>query len=212
MIDYCINHYDKVLTYLLEHVRLVFLSFLIAVIIAIPIGLFLSRKKSLQFPVVGFFNIVYAIPSLVLYTMLIPITGLGAASAIIALVLYSQFSLVKNICEGFRGVDPAVLEAGRGMGIDKFSMLMKVELPLALPVILSGMRLALSSITPMAILATSIGGGGLGTLIFDGLRTNNWSKIFLGTILSALLTVIINVIFQQLEQKARLRATGESTP
>ena len=209
MLDYISKQYDKILLYILQHLEIVLLSFVIAVIIAIPIGMLISKKKKLQLPIVSTFNAIYAIPSLVLYTLLIPFTGLGLKSAVIALVLYSQFALIKNVAEGFNGVDSSVIEAGKGMGLSKAQLFFNVELPLALPVILAGMRLAITTIATTSVLATSIGAGGLGVLLFDGLRTNNWNKIIVGTILASLFTIIVNQIFQKLERRALKKATGD---
>lgn len=209
MLDYISKQYDKILIYILQHLEIVLLSFVIAVIIAIPIGMLISKKKKLQLPIVSTFNAIYAIPSLVLYTLLIPFTGLGLKSAVIALVLYSQFALIKNVAEGFNGVDSSVIEAGKGMGLSKAQLFFNVELPLALPVILAGMRLAITTIATTSVLATSIGAGGLGVLLFDGLRTNNWNKIIVGTILASLFIIIVNQIFQKLERRALKKATGD---
>ena len=205
---YLTRHYDRIIEYTVQHFRIVLIAFAISLLVAIPIALLITKVKAAQIPVIGVFNAIFAIPSLVLYTLMIPITGLGIASAIIALVLYSQFSLVKNIAEGFRSVDPAVIEAARGIGLSKPQIFFQVEFPLALPLILSGMRLAITSITTMAILATSIGAGGLGVLLFDGLRANNWGKILIGTVLTSAFVLIMNLLFQFLEKKALQKATG----
>lgn len=207
--EYLVKHWDKVLAYTLEHVEIVVLSFVIASVIAIPIGLLVSRKSVLKAPIVSLFNVIFAIPSLVLYTLLIPITGLGMASAIIALVLYSQFYLVKNVAEGFLSVDSSVIEAGRGMGFNPMQVFTKIELPLAMPIILSGMRLTITSIATMAVLASVIGAGGMGTLLFEGLRTSRWDKIVIGTIISSLIVVFFNLIFSKLERRSQRIASGD---
>lgn len=209
MLEYIAKQYDKIIMYTLQHLEIVLLSFVIAVIIALPIGLFISRKKKMQLPIVSAFNAIYAIPSLVLYTLLIPFTGLGLVSAVIALVLYSQFALIKNIAEGFNGIDSAVIEAGYGMGLSRGQLFFNIELPLALPVILAGMRLAITTIATTAVLATSIGAGGLGVMLFDGLRTNNWNKVIVGTILASLFIIVVNQCFQKLEKRALKKATGD---
>lgn len=209
MLEYIVKQYDKILLYTAQHLEIVLLSFIIAVMIALPIGILISKKKKLQMLVVSAFNAIYAIPSLVLYTLLIPFTGLGLKSAIIALVLYSQFALIKNIAQGFNGIDASVIEAGKGMGLSRLQLFLNVELPLAMPVILSGMRLAITTVATTSVLATSIGAGGLGVLLFDGLRTNNWNKIIIGTILASLFIIIVNQIFQKLEKSALKKATGD---
>ncbi len=209
MLEYIVKQYDKILLYTAQHLEIVLLSFIIAVMIALPIGLLISKKRKLQMFVVSVFNAVYAIPSLVLYTLLIPFTGLGLKSAIIALVLYSQFALIKNIAQGFSGIDSSVIEAGKGMGLSKTQLFFEVELPLAMPVILSGMRFAITTVATTSVLATSIGAGGLGVLLFDGLRTNNWNKIIIGTVLSSLFIIIVNQIFQKLEKNALKKAVGD---
>lgn len=207
--NYLIKHWDKVLTYTLQHLEIIVLSFAIAVIIAIPIGLLVARKSALKVPVVSLFNIIFAIPSLVLYTLLISVTGLGMASAIIALVLYSQFYLVKNVAEGFLSVDPAVIEAGKGMGFSSFQLFTKIELPLAMPIILSGMRLTATSIATMAVMAYVVGAGGMGTLLFEGLRQSAWEKIIIGALISSLIVVGFNLIFSRLEKRSQRIATGD---
>lgn len=175
-----------------EHVYLVGLSVALATIVGVPIGIALSRKRSLRGPVLGSVNVIQTIPSLALLGFLIPVPfigGLGTRPTIVALVAYALLPIIKNTVEGIRGIDPAITEAGRAMGMTELQLLRQVELPLGIGVIMGGIRLATVIGIGVATIAAFIGAGGLGTLIFRGISMVDGGVILLGAVPAALLAL-----------------------
>ncbi len=144
----------------------------ISTIIGVVVGILITRYKRAAAPVIGVAGIIYTIPSLALFGMLIPFTGIGMKPALIALILYSQLALVRNTFVGIINIDPAIREAGKGMGMSPWQFLRMVELPMAFPVIMAGIRTAAVMNIGTATIAAYIGAGGLGWLIFGGLRAS----------------------------------------
>src|SRR5437870_11144741 len=174
LLSFLWRNFDDVLRHTGEHLLLVGISTLVAVLIGVPLGILLTRRPRLNRPILGFANIVQTIPSLALFGFLIPLPflgGIGARTAIIALVLYALLPIVRNTATGIAGVDPAVREAGRGMGMTDGQLLRLVELPLSLGVILAGVRVATVVGVGTATIAAAIGAGGLGVYIFRGVAT-----------------------------------------
>src|SRR6266849_3460622 len=171
MLEFLKANWSDILAHIAQHAWLVFLSTAIAILIALPLGILITRRKSLRGPVLGIANVMQTIPSLALFGFLIPlpfIGGIGARTAIVALVLYALLPIVRNSYEGIAGVDPAVREAGRGMGMTDWQLLTQVELPLGFGVILAGVRVATVVSVGTATIAAAIGAGGLGVYIFRG--------------------------------------------
>jgi osmoprotectant transport system permease protein len=209
MITYLLKYYMQMSILLLEHLHIVFLSIVISLLIAIPVALLLARYKWLSTVVLSFFGAVYSIPSLALFSFLIPVFGLGKVTAIVVLVIYNQYILVRNTLTGFASIDPSVIEAAKGMGLSPWQLFSKIQLPLAMPIILGGIRIATVSTIGIATIAAVIHAGGLGVLLFDGLRMNYLPKILWGTILSSTLAYLSNQILLALETKAIVKARGE---
>jgi osmoprotectant transport system permease protein len=209
MIIYLFKYYEQMSILLLEHLYIVSLSMMISLLIAIPVGLLIARSKWLSTVVLSFFGIVYSIPSLALFSFLLPAFGLGKMTAIAVLVIYNQYILVRNTLAGFQSIDASIIEAGCGMGLSTRQMFFKIQLPLALPIILGGIRIATVSTIGIATIAAVIHAGGLGVLLFDGLRMNYLPKILWGTMLSSILAYLSNHILLSLETKAILKARGE---
>jgi len=207
--QYIFDNFDDFSRYFLEHVSLTVQSLLIALAIALPTGILLTRVRWLEGPVLGALGLLYTIPSLSLLVLLIPWFGLGPDNAIVVLVIYAQIILVRNIVVGFNGVDRATVEAARGMGMNSWQQLWRVELPLALPVILAGVRIATVTIIGIATVAALIRGGGLGTLLFEGVSRNSTQRIVAGAFGAALLAAIANFLLYLAERLAQ-RATHET--
>ena len=148
-------------------------------------------------------SLLLAIPSLAMFAMLIPVTGLGMKTALIVLTLYNQYLLLRNFTAGLNGVDSAIIEAAAGMGMTTMQILLKIRLPLAKRSIFTGIRLAIVSTTGIATIAATINAGGLGTILFDGLRTLNVVKILWGTVLSAGLAIALNAGLERIERRRR---------
>jgi osmoprotectant transport system permease protein len=187
---YLLEHPDRVLQLTIEHVQLVAISTLLAMLIGIPVGIMVTRLRRLEGLVINTTGVLYTVPSLALFAMLIPFTGLGLSTAVVALVVYSLLAIVRNTVAGIDAVPPATLDAARGMGMTSNQRLVLVELPLALPIILAGVRLATVSTIGIATIAAAIGAGGLGRLIFDGIRTFNADRIVAGALMTSLLALV----------------------
>lgn len=176
-----------------EHVVLVLASTFLAVVIGVPLGVALTRRPRLARPVLGFANVVQTIPSLALFGFLIPlpfIGGIGARTAIAALVVYALLPILRNTYTGIRSVDPAVAEAATGIGMTPRQRLRLVELPLALPVVLAGVRIATVVAIGLATIAAAIGAGGLGVLIYRGVAIVDHRLILAGAVPAAVLALI----------------------
>ena len=186
-----------------QHLLLVFLSTGTAVILGVPLGLALTRRRSLARPVIGFASVMQTVPSLALFGFLIPIPflgGIGNRTAIVALVLYALLPILRNTYTGVLSVDPAVVEAGRGLGMTDWQQLRFVEIPLALPMILAGVRIAAVVSVGLATIAAAIGAGGLGNFIFRGLSMVDHRLILAGAIPAALLAVFADALLGYLEK------------
>ena len=205
---FILQNREQVLELTWEHVFLVGISILLAVLAGIPLGIMIARWPKWNKPVLGFANIIQTIPSLALFGFLLPVPWLGERVerlAILALTLYALLPVIRNTYTGIRGVDPAVVEAGRGMGMTDRQLLMQVELPLALSVILSGVRVAVVMLVGLATIAAAIGAGGLGEFIFRGLAMVNNQLILAGAIPAAILALSADVGLGWLERRLKPR-------
>jgi osmoprotectant transport system permease protein len=190
----------------IEHLWLVGVSTLLAAMIGIPLGILIARRPFLNKPVLGGANVIQTIPSLALFGFLLPVPWLGDRAerlAILALTLYALLPVIRNTYTGIRGVDPAVVESARGMGMTDSQLLWQVELPLAMSVILSGVRVAVVISVGLATIAAAIGAGGLGELIFRGLAMVNNQLILAGAIPAALLALLADFSLGWLERRLR---------
>lgn len=206
---YLLNNFPTIARLFGEHVLLTAIALMLALVLALPIGGVLARVVWLRGPILGFLGIIYTIPSLSLFVLLIPLLGLGMRPAVVALVAYAQLTLVRNIVVGLTGVDPAVIEAARGMGMSGWQRFWRIELPLALPLILAGIRLATLAIIGIGTIAAYINAGGLGQLLFEGVTTGNMQKIIVGSGAVALLAWSTNLLLQWLEHRVTSMIRGE---
>lgn len=202
MIEYLTRYYDKLLTATLEHLEIVMITLMISLAIAAVLTMVSSYSKVVSRVLLNLFSMFYSIPSLALLALLIPVTGLGKKTAIIALVIYNQYLLLRNFLAGLEGVDPSIIEVAKGMGMTRMQMLFRVQVPLAKSALIAGMRIALVSTVGIATIAASINAGGLGGILFDGLRTMNIPKIVWGSILSALLAILIDRLLVFVEKRS----------
>lgn len=182
-----------------EHLVIVGVVLAWSLAVAALITLAIRRSRRAEDAVLQVLGALYSVPSLALFSLLIPFTGLGLTSATIVMVAYNQFLLVRNIVEGLNGVDSGVVEAATGMGMSPMQVLLRVELPLAFPVIMAGIRLAAISTIGIATIAATINAGGLGTILFSGLRTMNVYKIVDGTILCAAVALVADAALKGIE-------------
>lgn len=199
--DYLLSNLSRVSELFVQHLYLVGTSLLISSLLAIPVGILLSRYIKLAAPVLGILGILYTIPSLALFALIIPFLGLGFKPAVAALVMYSQMILVRNTYTAIRGIEPSIIEAAKGMGMGKWRVLWKIELPLALPIIIAGVRIALISMIAIGSVAAYINAGGLGVLIFEGIAQDHSGKITAGTIVVACLAIVADFTLRRIERR-----------
>ncbi|GGA90227.1 osmoprotectant update ABC transporter permease/substrate-binding subunit OpuFB [Ornithinibacillus halotolerans] len=202
---------DELIQALLEHIQISFIALFFAVVIAVPIGIYLTKKVRLAESIIGITAVLQTIPSLALLGLMIPMFGIGKIPAIIALVVYALLPILRNTYTGIKEVDPSLIEAAKAMGMNTTKRLIKVELPLAMPVIMAGIRTAMVLIVGTATLAALIGAGGLGDIILLGIDRNNSSLIILGAIPAALLAIAFDFLLrsmQKLSYKKSLATIG----
>ena len=207
-LHFMVQNREQVLELTLEHLWLVGVSTFAAVIVGIPLGIMIARWPRWNKPVLAGANIIQTIPSLALFGFLLPVPWLGERVdrlAILALTLYALLPVIRNTYTGIRGVDPTVVEAGRGMGMTDRQVLLRIELPLALSVILSGVRIAVVISVGLATIAAAIGAGGLGEFIFRGLAMVNNQLILAGAVPAAILALSADVSLGWLERSLRPR-------
>ena len=168
---------DKIIELLIQHMSLTVTSILIAIIVGVPLGIIISRISSLRKFVLGFVNLVQAVPSMALLGLLVPILGIGSKPAIFMVVVYSLLPIVKNTYIGITSIDPVVLESAKGIGLTRNQTLFKIQFPLALPIIMGGVRISAVTAVGLMTLAAFIGAGGLGYLVFSGVQTVNNNMI-----------------------------------
>lgn len=186
---------------MLQHLLMTSLTLVLAVVIALPVALLVVRYRWLNVPVLGFLGILYTIPSLALIIMLVPLFGLNAWSVVAAMVAYAQVILVRSLVVGLQSIQPAVLEAARGMGMSLWQRWWQVQVPLVLPIFLAGLRIAAIVTIAIATIGAKFGAGGLGTLLFDGIaQAGRYDKIWAGAIAVSLLAFVMNGVFLCLEK------------
>jgi osmoprotectant transport system permease protein len=208
LLRFFVQHHTEVLESTGEHLWLVGWSTLFAALIGIPLGILIAHRSQLDRPVLATANIIQTIPSLALFGFLLPVPWLGGRAdrlAILALTLYALLPIIRSAYAGIRGVDAAVVEAGRGMGLTESQLLLQVELPLALSVILSGVRVAVVISVGLATIAAAIGAGGLGEFIFRGLAMVDNRVILAGAIPSAILALLADFGMGWIEKRLRPR-------
>ena len=196
---YLARHYDDLLEALLEHLQITAVTLLFSLLIASALTILAIYSKKTGEILVHIFSVLYSVPSLAMFAFLIPVTGLGKTTAVIVLVVYNQYLLLRNFISGLYGVEPAVVEAAEGLGMRRMQVL--CQIPLAKRALFTGIQLAVVSTIGIATIAAMINAGGLGTILFDGLRTLNVYKIVIGSILSAGLAVGINALFKVAEKR-----------
>jgi osmoprotectant transport system permease protein len=202
-LEFLKQNWPELLTLTREHIFLVFISTGFAVLLGVPLGILLTRVRSLQTPVLGFANIMQTVPSLALFGLLIPIPfigGIGARTAIIALALYALLPVIRNTVTGITGIDRKISEAAVAMGMTGWQRLRMVELPLAMPVMLTGIRVAVVISVGVATVAAAVGAGGLGTYIFRGLRQNDNNLLLAGALASAILALLCDLAIGQFQR------------
>jgi len=201
------GHRAEILEATVAHLTLVLIAMAIAISVAVPLGMFIVQRPTLRNTALGFASVFQTIPSLALFGFLIPIPfigGIGRRTAIVALVLYALLPILRNTYVGLAGIDPAVLQAAEAMGMTDSQILWRVRLPLALPVILAGIRTATVITIGVATIAAAIGAGGLGTFIFRGVAMVSDAVILAGAIPAAILAILADLLLARLERRLKV--------
>ncbi len=189
-----------------EHMRITGFAVLLAVLVGVPLGVYITKNKKVSNTVLNIANIFQTLPSLALFGLIIPIMGIGFKPAIFVLFLYALLPIIKNTYIGINSIEPSIIEAGRGMGMTKSQILTMVEIPLALPIIMGGIRISTVINIGTATIAALIGAGGLGDFIFKGISMSNNNMILAGAVPTALLAISVDFVLGLLENK--LTPTG----
>ena len=200
MVTYFFENRAQILSLLLEHIELTFFAVALAIIIGIPIGILISYIKKLNKPILGLASVFQAIPSMALLGFMIPFLGIGRVPAIVVVVLYSLLPIIKNTATGISGISDTMIESAKGIGLTNLQILFKIQIPQALPIIMAGVRISAVSAVGLMTMAAFIGGGGLGYLIFSGIRTVNNNQILAGAIPACLLALFVDYLFSIVER------------
>ena len=194
---------------LLEHLQLSAVSIALALVFGLLLGILIAEQDKFSIPVLGTINFIYTIPSIALFGILLPLTGLGNTTAIIALTVYALLPVVRNTYAGLSNIDPVILEAGIGMGSTRWQLLWKIKFPLALPVIMAGVRNMVVMVIATCGIASFIGAGGLGVAIFRGITTYQLSLTYLGSLMIAAVALLCDILLGVAEKRITLRINGK---
>ena len=199
--NWLLRNWDQVAVALGQHVAIALTALVLAFAIALPIGIWAARNRRVYAAAIAVAGFLYTIPTLAFLALLIPLAGLGRTNAIIAMVAFALLALIRNVATGLREVPADVVDAARGMGMSARQMLWRVELPLALPVIVAGLRIAAVTIISVTVVAAYVNAGGLGTLIFNGIANDHAPKIWAGALTACALAIAVDAAFAFAEQR-----------
>jgi osmoprotectant transport system permease protein len=201
-VTYFLEHQSELWAAIGQHALICAVSLLIALLIAIPLGVLAARSPAIGAPVLGMLGTIYTIPSMALLGVLVLVEGLGFWTAVTALAAYAQMILVRNVAAGIAGIDRAVVEAARGLGMGAWQVFWRVERPLATPVFIAGVRVASVSIIGIASVAAWVGAGGLGTLIFAGIDQGNDAKAVTGAVAAMVMALAVDFALRRAERQS----------
>lgn len=199
-LSYMIENSSLVLSSLLAHIQITLFSICLAILIGVPLGILISYIRPLKKPVIGVANVVQAVPSIALLGFLIPMLGIGEKPAIFMVVIYSLLPIIKNTTTALSSINEETIQAAKGIGMTKFQVLRKVKLPLSLPVIMAGVRISAVTSVGLVTIAAIIGAGGLGYLIYSGIRTVTPEQILAGAIPACLLALFVDFLASLVER------------
>jgi osmoprotectant transport system permease protein len=203
-----VRNWDQVALALGQHVAIAVTALVIAFAMALPVGIAAARSERVYAVAITVSGFLYTIPTLAFLALLIPLVGLGRTNAIIAMVAFSLVVLIRNVATGIRGVSPEVLDAARGMGMSTRQLLLRVELPLAAPVIVAGLRVAAVTVISVTVVAAYVNAGGLGTLIFNGIAGDHAPKIWSGALTACALAIAVDGALALVERRLTLARLG----
>lgn len=199
--SYFIQYFDRIALLFFEHLWLAAAALAFSLVVALPLSWFLYDHPKFGRPVIGVLGILYTIPSIAMIILLVPAFGLNSISVFFALVIYCQILLVRNFLSGLNNIPASVRESAIGLGMDRRQVALKVELPLALPVLLAGLRIAALVAISITSIGAKFGAGGLGELLFEGIAQYRYDKLWIGTLSIAMLAFSVNTALKQLETR-----------
>lgn len=209
MMDFFADNGSALLTAIGEHIFLSLVALFLGILVAVPVGILLSQVPKVANVVIGVASILQTIPTLALLALMVPLLGVGKVPSIVALFIYSLLPILRNTYLGMIEVDPNLIDAAKGMGMSTSQVIRKVQLPLAIPVIMAGVRLSAVYVIAWTTIAAYIGGGGLGEFIFNGLQTYRRDLIFGGTIPVIIIAIAMDLLAGYLEKKFTPQTTSE---
>lgn len=210
--QFMISQKSQIIDLLVQHISLTLIAILIAILVGVPLGIIVSRVSFLRKPIIGFVNLIQAVPSMALLGLLIPLLGIGSTPAIFMVVIYSLLPIVKNTYTGLTSIDPVILESAKGIGLTRNQTLFRIQLPIALPIIMAGVRISAVTAVGLMTLAAFIGAGGLGYLVFSGVQTVNNNMILAGAIPACILALIVDYIFGKIEIAVTPKGLNPTSP
>jgi osmoprotectant transport system permease protein len=200
-IGFFVARWETILQLTIEHLVIVLVAMVISIILGVTVGILICRSRVLARIVLNLTNVMMTIPSLALFSLLIPVLGIGKAPAIVGLVAYTQLPLVRNVYTGITGINPAVIEAAQGMGLTERKILFKIKLPLAFPAMMAGIRTATVMGIGIGAIAAYIGAGGLGVFIFQGISRTNDKMVLIGAVLISLISILTDRVLARVQRK-----------
>ncbi|MEG0051186.1 MAG: glycine betaine ABC transporter substrate-binding protein [Terrisporobacter sp.] len=209
--NFLIDQRVQITSLLIQHIQLTVVAIVVSIMIGIPLGILVSKKENFRKYIIGIINVFQAIPSMALLGLLVPILGIGSKPAIMMVVLYSLLPIVKNTTTGILGIDKNIIESATGIGLTQKQILYKIQLPLALPIIMAGIRISAVTAVGLMTLAAFIGAGGLGYLVFSGVQTVNNTMILAGAIPACILALFVDYLFSRIEKTAMSKYSSVKT-
>ncbi len=203
LMTWTIENYDRLLFALWEHIQLVGAGLMIALAIGLPLGVLSARRPGLGLAILLVSGALYTVPALAIFALLIPYLGLGFWPAIVALVAYALLIIIRNVATGLREISPDILDAADGMGYGKWRRLFAIELPLALPVIIAGIRITVVTQVSVATVAAFVNAGGLGDIIFQGIAQDFGEKVVVGAVVTSALAILCDETLRRIETGLR---------
>ncbi|WP_010233642.1 ABC transporter permease [Clostridium arbusti] len=194
IIKFLLSNINQYYQAVIIHISISITAILISITLAVPLGILCSRSSKVLYPVMNFFNFLRIIPSLAILVLALPILGTGFAPALVALIILAVPPILINTYLGFKNISPSIIESAKGMGMDYKELLFKIQIPLAMPLIITGVRTSSVEVIASATLASYIGAGGLGDFIFTGLSMNDYTMLLVGGISVAALSIIAEII------------------
>jgi len=200
-LEFMMSRWQTILTLTLEHLFIVFIAMVISIALGVMVGILITRNKVVAQIVLNFTNVLMTIPSLALFSLLIPVLGIGKIPAIVGLVAYTQLPIVRNVYTGLMTINPAILEAARGMGLTEKKIMRTIKIPLAIPAMMSGIRTATVMGIGIGAIAGYIGAGGLGVYIFQGISRSSDLMVVVGAVIISVISILTDHILGGVQRK-----------